>query len=67
MMTDTSLPQDPVPNGAPADTAEPIRRRKRRARVQRQDKFPRPVRLALWLGLPAALWAGIYLIGRALF
>ncbi len=66
MMTDTSLPQDPVPNGAHAESGESSRRRGRKARVQRQDKFPRPVRLALWLGLPAALWGGIYLIWRGL-
>ena len=42
-------------------------RRKRRVRVRRnQEKFPRWVRVALWLGLPIMLWIGVYLIGRAL-
>jgi len=26
----------------------------------KQTKFPRPVRVLLWLGLPALLWAAIY-------
>lgn len=47
--------------------AESPRRRKRRVRVGRsQDKFPRWVRVLLWLGMPVVLWAGAYLIGRAL-
>ena len=47
--------------------AEPPRRRKRRVRVGRsQDKLPRWIQMALWLGLPVVLWAGAYLIGRVL-
>ena len=41
--------------------------RKRRVKVRRrQEKFPRPVRLLLLLGLPMMLWVGIYFAGRAL-
>jgi hypothetical protein len=48
----------------PADS--PIRR-KRRVRVGRsQEKFPRWVRVLLWLGMPVVLWTGAFLIGRAL-
>lgn len=65
-MNETSLPQDPVPS-APVEAGQPIRKRRRFGWLHRQDKFPRPVRLALWLGLPAVLWAGIYLIVRTLF
>ena len=47
--------------------AEPSRRRKRRVRVgPTQDKFPRWVQVALWLGMPVVLWAGAYVIGRVL-
>lgn len=31
-----------------------------------QTKFPAPVRLALWLGLPIGLWAAIYAVIRLL-
>ncbi len=48
------------------ESAEP-RRKRVRVRVKRkQDKFPRWVRLTLWLGLPVVLWIGVYLIGAAI-
>lgn len=51
--------------GHPA--AESPTRRKRWVRLGRsQEKFPRWVRILLWLGVPVVLWAGIYLIGLAL-
>jgi len=47
--------------------AEPPRRRKRRVRVGRsQEKFSPRVQVLLWLGMPVALWAGAYVIGRVL-
>mgnify|MGYP003295860660 CR=1 FL=1 len=49
-----------------AESAE-IRTRRVRVRVKRkQDKFPRWVRLSLWLGLPVVLWIAVYLIGAAI-
>jgi hypothetical protein len=35
-------------------------------KVGRRDKFSRPVRFALLLGLPALLWGGIYFAIRLL-
>jgi hypothetical protein len=40
----------------------------RRAAAERNQKpFSRPVKLAIWIALPAVLWTGIYLALRALF
>lgn len=62
-----------VTNDAPSDAAAPtagegeLRRRKRRVRVRRrQDKLSRPARIALWIALPAFLWAAMYLLYEAL-
>jgi len=41
-------------------------KRVRKRKVRSHAKFPRPLRFALWLGLPLLLWLGIYAIGRAL-
>lgn len=58
-----SAPADPAVE-SPADAP---RLKKRRTRVRRkQEKFPKPLRIALLLGLPILLWAGIYLVFRAL-
>ncbi|MFM7349785.1 MAG: hypothetical protein ACKO01_09890 [Erythrobacter sp.] len=45
-----------------------LRMKKRRVRLRRksQEKFPRPLQIALLLGLPILLWTGIYLVARAL-
>jgi hypothetical protein len=51
-----------------ADVADDgLRVRKRRVKVRRKkDKFPRPLRVALMLGAPIALWTGIYFVADAL-
>ncbi|MFO6448751.1 hypothetical protein ACLBKU_16580 [Erythrobacter sp. NE805] len=52
---------------ADADEAAPqLRKRRVRVRRRQQEKFPRPLRLALMFVLPVMLWAGIYFAGRAL-
>lgn len=57
-----SPPKEAVGKGNAAPHAyirlRPRRRRKHGRR--KQAKFPQPVRLALWLGLPIGLWAAIY-------
>ncbi len=65
MVTDSDIAREPLVD-VPGD-ADASQRRKRRVRVRRkQDKFPRPLRLALLLGAPIVLWFGIYFVGRAL-
>jgi len=59
---------DDAPTGGPdPSSGEEPRLRRRRVKVRRkQQKLPPPVRIALLIGLPIALWTGIFLVGRAL-
>ncbi len=67
MVTESGSSGDAQIDDASDQAAEQPRRRKRRVRVGRsQEKLPRWVRVLLWLGMPVVLWAGAYLIGRAL-
>lgn len=67
MVIDNGTSVEALIDRAADQVADSPKRRKRRVRVGRkQDKFPRWVRMGLWLGMPAVLWAGVYLIGRAL-
>ncbi len=67
MVGETGLAEDVAGRDQAVPTGE-VRRRRRRVKVRKrnQTKFPRPVRVALWLGFPVVLWGGIYLLGRAL-
>lgn len=54
-------------DATPAGESPEGRKRRVRVRVKRkQDKFPRWVRVMLWVGLPVTLWVAIYLIGTAI-
>lgn len=66
MVSEHGLADDAPPAEEAPDKAVIRRRVRRRVRVRKQEKFPRPVRLALWLGIPVLLWIAIYLVGRAL-
>lgn len=67
MASDTGTTESAQSDAAVTAPAEEPRLKRRRVRVRRkQEKFPRPVRIALLLGLPILLWTGIYLLGRAL-
>lgn len=66
MVSEHGLADDAPPAEETPDKEVTRRRVRRRVRVRKQEKFPRPVRLALWLGIPVLLWIAIYLVGRAL-
>lgn len=66
MIGDTGLTQDPAPEPGSGVRSGIRRRSRRKVRVRKQTKFPRPVRLMLWLGLPVLLWGGILGLWRAL-
>lgn len=67
MITESGTSGEALIDHAGDQAAESPRRRKRRVRVGRsQEKFPRWVRVLLWLAMPVVLWTGVYLIGRAL-
>lgn len=67
MIADIKTSADALVDHSEDQIADSAKRRKRRVRVDRsQEKFPRWIRVLLWLGMPIALWTGAYLIGRAL-
>lgn len=67
MVTDRGTSGEALIDHAVDQPADSPRPRKRRVRVGRsQEKFPRWVRILLWLGMPVVLWTSAYLIGRAL-
>lgn len=66
MVSETGLTQDPAPEPGAGYRGGIRRRSRRKVRSRRQTKFPRPVRLMLWLGLPVLLWAGIFGLWHAL-
>lgn len=61
MIGNTGLAGKTRDKGRAATQGEVPRRQPRiMAGRQKQAKFPRPVRVLLWLGLPALLWVAIY-------
>jgi hypothetical protein len=67
MVTDSISAEKPLTENAADSAVDSPQIRKRRVRVRRkEEKFPRWVRAALWLGLPLLLWIAMYLIGSAL-
>lgn len=68
MVGDGGVTDDPPSDSAARTAAEgELRRRRRRVKVRRrQDKLSRPVRIMLWIALPAFLWATMYLLYEAL-
>jgi hypothetical protein len=60
MISDGKIAEDRY-SGRHKAGAPTMRRRLDKGRVRRShEKFPRPLRLALWLGLPIVLWSAIY-------
>lgn len=69
MASDTGTTENAQSDATVTAPAEEPRLKRRRVRVRvrrKQEKFPRPLRIALLLGLPILLWTAIYFIGRAL-
>ncbi|WP_143738370.1 hypothetical protein [Erythrobacter colymbi] len=69
MVGDGGVTNDPPPDSAARSAGEgELRRRKKRVKVRRQqqDKLSRRAQIALWIALPAFLWATMYLLYEAL-
>ncbi len=67
MAIESGTTDDPLADVPSEPSEDGLRVRKRRVKVRRkQDKLGQPLRMALMLGLPIALWLGIFFAGRAL-
>lgn len=67
MVSESDTTQDRPANHAAEAPAESLRVRRRRVKVRRkQDKFPKPLRVLLLIGVPILLWTGIYMLASRL-
>lgn len=65
MITDSKPPEIRITNRPERNRLVQIPDRQS-VELRHQKKFSRPVRLALWLGLPLGLWGAIILLARGL-